>query len=105
MPQNKLSSFDFESGDEVLLDKIRNVTTEKFRCDRAYMVGKICCCPGWDRAKVSENIGVTGVVPVTPVVTSLVTVLLGRQLVTKCIPQTPHAYHMDCQCGTNSQIP
>ena len=37
VPQNKLSSFDFESGDEVLLDKIRNVTTEKFRCDRGHM--------------------------------------------------------------------
>ena len=48
VPQNKLSSFDFESGDEVLLDKIRNVTTEKFRCDRACLVGKICSCPGWD---------------------------------------------------------
>ena len=32
---------------------IRDVTTEKFRCDRVDMVGKICSPLGWDRVKVS----------------------------------------------------
>ena len=34
--------------------------------------------PGWDRVKVYENLGVTAIILVAPVVTSLVTVLLGK---------------------------
>ena len=34
------------------------------------MVGRICP-PGWDRVKVSENLGVTAVAPVAPADTSL----------------------------------
>ena len=34
------------------------------------MVGRICP-PGWDRVKVSENLGVTAVAPVAPAVSSL----------------------------------
>ena len=34
------------------------------------MVGRICPL-GWDRVKVPENLGATGVAPVAPVVTSL----------------------------------
>ena len=35
------------------------------------MVGRICP-PGWDRVKVSENLGATAVAPVAPADTSLV---------------------------------
>ena len=34
------------------------------------MVGRICP-PGWNRVKVSENLGATAVAPVAPVDTSL----------------------------------
>ena len=34
------------------------------------MVGRICP-PGWDRVKVSENLGATAVAPVAPADTSL----------------------------------
>ena len=34
------------------------------------MVGRICPPPGWDRVKVSENLGATAVAPVAPVDTS-----------------------------------
>jgi hypothetical protein len=34
------------------------------------MVGRICP-PGWDRVRVSENLGATSVAPVAPVDTSL----------------------------------
>ena len=36
------------------------------------MVGRICPPPGWDRVKVSENLGATTVALVAPVDTSLV---------------------------------
>ena len=35
------------------------------------MVGRICPPPGWDRVKVSENLGATAVAPVAPADTSL----------------------------------
>ena len=35
------------------------------------MVGRICP-PGWDRVKVSENLGATAVAPVAPADTSLI---------------------------------
>ena len=34
------------------------------------MVGRICPPPGWNRVKISENVGATAVGPVTPVDTS-----------------------------------
>ena len=37
------------------------------------MVGRICPPPGWDRVKVSENLGATAVAPVAPADTSLLT--------------------------------
>ena len=39
------------------------------------MVGRICP-PGWDRVKVSENLGATSVAPVAPADTSLYTFFL-----------------------------
>ena len=41
------------------------------------MVGTICS-PGWDRVKISENLGATVVTPVAPVDTSLADVQGGR---------------------------
>ena len=35
------------------------------------MVGRICP-PGWDRVKVSENLGATAVAPVAPVAPGLI---------------------------------
>jgi hypothetical protein len=35
------------------------------------MLGRICP-PGWNRVKVSENLGATAVAPVAPAVTSLI---------------------------------
>ena len=35
------------------------------------MVGRICPPSGWDRVKVSENLGATAVAPVAPADTSL----------------------------------
>ena len=35
------------------------------------MVGRICPPPGWDRVKVSENLGATAIAPVAPADTSL----------------------------------
>ena len=42
------------------------------------MVGRICP-PGWNRVKVSENLGATAVAPVAPVDTSLST-KIGRKI-------------------------
>ena len=36
------------------------------------MVGQNLSPPGWNRVKVSENLGATGVAPVAPAVTSLI---------------------------------
>ena len=38
------------------------------------MVGRICP-PGWDRVRVSENLGATAVAPVAPADTSLPSIL------------------------------
>ena len=39
------------------------------------MVGRICPPPGWNRVKVSENLGATSVAPVAPVDTSLKSIM------------------------------
>ena len=41
----------------------------------APMVGRICPPPGWNRVKISENLGATAVAPVAPVDSSLLRVL------------------------------
>ena len=45
----------------------------------APMVGRICP-PGWNRVKVSENLGATAVVPVAPVDTSLKSIRLQHYI-------------------------
>ena len=44
------------------------------------MVGRICPPPGWNRVKVSENLGATAVAPVAPVDTSLQYLNQGGQI-------------------------
>jgi hypothetical protein len=50
----------------------RDVTTGKFLMQPLQWWGRIYPPPpGWNRVKVSENLGATAVAPVTPAVTSL----------------------------------
>ena len=49
----------------------RDVSTGKFLGATSAMLDRICP-PSWNRAKVSESLGVTTVLPVAPVVTSLI---------------------------------
>ena len=57
----------------------RDVTTGKFLVQPLQWLGRICP-PGWNRVKVSENLGATPVSQVAPVDTSLDVSLFDNKL-------------------------
>ena len=59
------------------------------------MVGRICPLPGWDRVKVSENLGATVVAPVAPAVTSLGLSESSQEFTLHCV-YTLEIYEFSC---------